>query len=70
MAIGAKIELWSNGKFQYTEHYLTRGYASSVDPIVHFGIGKETVIDSVRITWPASAIPRLLRILKLIRQLK
>jgi hypothetical protein len=64
MAIGAKIELWSNGKFQYTEHYLTRGYASSVDPIVHFGIGKETVIDSVRITWPASGNTTVIKNIK------
>ena len=51
-AIGSKIEIWENGKYQFTEHFLTRGYASSVDPLVHFGIGKNIVIDSIRVTWP------------------
>jgi len=54
MALGAKIELWSDGEFQYMENFLTRGYASSVDPILHFGIGNHSLVDSIRVTWPAS----------------
>ena len=54
MAIGAKVELWAKGKYQYTEHFLTRGYASSVDPIVHFGLGKDIIVDSLKVTWPAT----------------
>ncbi|MFN8255894.1 MAG: CRTAC1 family protein [Bacteroidales bacterium] len=52
MAIGAKIELWCNGNYQYTEHFLSRGYASSMDPVVHFGLGSHSKIDSIKITWP------------------
>jgi hypothetical protein len=54
MAIGSKIELWSNGKYQYDEHYLTRGYASSVDPVIHFGLSDNNNIDSIKVTWPRS----------------
>ena len=54
MALGAKVDLWADGKYQFHEHFLSRGYASSVDPVVHFGLGEETTIDSIRITWPAS----------------
>jgi hypothetical protein len=54
MAIGAKAELWSNGKYQFLENFLTRGYASSVDPVIHFGIAENQKIDSLRISWPAS----------------
>ena len=54
MAIGAKAELWSKGKYQYIEHFLTRGYASSVDPIIHFGLGKDVSVDSIKVIWPAS----------------
>jgi hypothetical protein len=54
MALGAKIELWTNGGIQYAENFLTRGYASSVDPIQHFGLGSITSVDSVRVTWPAT----------------
>jgi enediyne biosynthesis protein E4 len=52
LAIGSKVELWSNGKYQYYEHFLNRGYISSVDPMIHFGIGTNPSIDSLRITWP------------------
>ncbi len=52
-AIGAKVELWSNGSYQYAEKFLSRGYLSSVDPILHFGLGKSTVIDSIKIIWPS-----------------
>ncbi len=52
MAIGAKVELWSNGRFQYKENFLTRGYSSAVDPVMHFGLSKDVSIDSIRVTWP------------------
>jgi enediyne biosynthesis protein E4 len=39
MALGARVELWADGKYQFHQHFLSRGYASSVDPVVHFGIG-------------------------------
>jgi hypothetical protein len=54
MAIGAKAELWSNGKYQFAELFLTRGYASSIEPVLHFGIGADKVVDSVKVTWPGS----------------
>jgi enediyne biosynthesis protein E4 len=64
MAIGAKVELWSNGEYQLDEHFLSRGYASSIDPVIHFGLGKETHIDSVKVTWPASGYISLVKNLK------
>lgn len=54
MAIGARVEIWYDGKYQFHEHYLSRGYLSSVDPRVHFGLGTATRIDSVRIIWPGN----------------
>lgn len=54
LALGAKVELWSGGEFQFAEHFLTRGYASSVDPDIHFGLRSNSIVDSVRITWPAT----------------
>ena len=61
MAIGAKIELWCNGKFQYAENFLTRGYASSVEPVIHFGLAGNDLVDSVRITWPSDRSTTVLR---------
>jgi len=50
--IGTSIRLKYKGKQQFYEHYLTRGFKSSVDPKVHFGLGKISVIDSLEVTWP------------------
>lgn len=56
MAIGAKVELWSNGNYQFYEQFLSRGYISSIDPLIHFGLkstgDKKLIIDSIRVTWP------------------
>ena len=63
LAIGAKVELWSRGKFQYTEKFLSRGYISSVDPIIHFGLGKTETVDSIIVIWPtAKSITKLVNI--------
>ncbi|MBT3384997.1 MAG: VCBS repeat-containing protein [Prolixibacteraceae bacterium] len=54
MALGAKVELWQKGKYQFSEHFLSRGYASSVDPAIHFGLPFDVPVDSIRVIWPAS----------------
>ena len=60
LAIGAKVELWNEGKLQYQEHFLTRGYISSVDPIVHFGLPSSKDVDSIKITWPGEKTQTIL----------
>ena len=57
--IGAKVEIWSNGQYQYYEHFLSRGYLSSVDPTVHFGLGKEDNIDSIKVRWPSGQFSKI-----------
>ena len=64
MAFGAKTEIWCNGRYQFNEHFLSRGYASSVDPVIHFGVGEAEMIDSVKITWPASGKISVIRNIK------
>jgi len=60
-AFGAKVELWSGDSYQYQEHFLSRGYISSVDPGIHFGLASRTLIDSVRVTWPTSGLVTVLK---------
>lgn len=60
-AIGSKVELWSKGNYQYAEKFLSRGYISSVDPVIHFGLGKSSVIDSLKITWPSGEMMTVLK---------
>lgn len=51
--IGSKIAIRLNDDtFQYYEHYLNRGYMSSVQDIAHFGLGKANEVKSLEIIWP------------------
>jgi hypothetical protein len=50
--IGSKISIHYRGQFQFYEHFLTRGYISSLDPIIHFGLDTCSTIDSLSVTWP------------------
>ena len=50
--IGATLRLRYSGQQQFYEHYLNRGYESSVDPVAHFGLGDAAVVDSLEVQWP------------------
>ena len=50
--VGAKVTLYRAGRQQYVEQMPTRGYQSSVSPRLHFGLGTDPLIDSLRIVWP------------------
>ena len=49
--LGATVTIFSNGKQQCLVQMPSQGYLSSVSQILHFGIGKEEKIDSLRIVW-------------------
>ncbi len=51
-SLNQKIWVYANGICQYQELTPYRGFQSSVDNYVHFGLGQNTAIDSVRIQWP------------------
>jgi len=53
-----KIE-YDNGKEQYHEHTIYRGYLSSVEPIVHFGLGNSETVDVLTVIWPDSSIQKV-----------
>ncbi|WP_292889190.1 VCBS repeat-containing protein [Nonlabens sp.] len=50
--IGAKAKIYQKNKVQVSEHFLSRGYLSSVAPGLFFGVGKDTQIDKIEISWP------------------
>lgn len=50
--IGAKAWLFTNGKMQYQQLMLTRGFQSSCDAKLHFGLDSLRYIDSLLIVWP------------------
>jgi enediyne biosynthesis protein E4 len=49
--IGAKVTVYNNGQIQYFENKTVRGYLSSNDPIVHFGLAQAKQIDSLKVRW-------------------
>jgi len=51
MGIGSVVTIWHNGKSQMEELTLTRGYLSSVEPIIYFGVANDQIIDSLKVQW-------------------
>ena len=52
MGIGAKVKITAGEMTQTQELLNTRGYQSSVDLNLNFGIGKSKTIDQVEVVWP------------------
>lgn len=50
--LGTKIELTNQGITQYHEHTTVRGFQSSVAQHIHFGLGANLQVESLRIIWP------------------
>jgi hypothetical protein len=50
--LGSIVFVKTGGVTQKQELTLTRGYQSSVSPVIHFGLGKSQVIDELRVIWP------------------
>ncbi len=50
--IGSRIVIKTGADFQVKEHYLSKGYISSLDDKLHFGLGNHKKIDSLWVSWP------------------
>ena len=50
--IGTKVEAWNKGVVRYKELFPCKGWQASSEPMIHFGFGNETTIDSLKIIWP------------------
>jgi hypothetical protein len=53
--IGARVTLYSDGQEQVDEQFPTRGFLSSTSDVLHFGLGKAKLIDSMLVRWPNSS---------------
>jgi hypothetical protein len=54
--IGAKVTLESAAGIQVRTLALGRGFMSSSEPIVHFGLGDDAVIRRLSVSWPSGAV--------------
>lgn len=52
MAIGARVTLFDKKGIQTGELITARGYLSSSEPVIHFGLGDVDEIDSIIVEWP------------------
>ncbi|MCK5137983.1 MAG: VCBS repeat-containing protein [Bacteroidales bacterium] len=57
--MGAKVMVQAGDKKQYLEQQVSRGYQSSVDFILHFGLGKSELVDLLKVTWPDGQVSEL-----------
>ena len=57
--LGVKVLVRANGLEQFQEMTLTRGFQSSVDPRLHFGLGTADKIEELAVTWPDGKVQTL-----------
>jgi len=55
-AIGSKIWVSTDDTQQMQELFLSRGFQSSVAPVLNFGLGKNKIIREVKVEWPDGKI--------------
>jgi len=60
--IGSKVKVFCKGQEYYLEQFPVRGFQSSVDQVLHFGLGDNTVIDSMIVIWPGDQMQKLLNV--------
>ncbi|MCC6288237.1 MAG: VCBS repeat-containing protein [Chitinophagaceae bacterium] len=60
--IGAEVTVKSGNGFSILQNYNTRGFQSSIEPLLLFGLGKATVIDSLQVSWPDGKVQVLTNI--------
>ena len=61
--MGAKVTVrYGQGKGQYHDHSIYRGYLSTVEDVVHFGLGEHTYVDTLTVEWPDGKTNQLFQV--------
>ncbi len=58
--VGAAVTVYAGGQAFHREQNPTRGWLSSVDQVLHVGLGPISTVDSVVVTWPGNKHQRVL----------
>ena len=61
-AYGSKVCLSINGKKQFIEFTTFRGYKSTVEPYLHFGLGNAQKVDTLTIIWSDNRITQKINV--------
>ncbi|HYG17645.1 MAG TPA: VCBS repeat-containing protein [Ohtaekwangia sp.] len=59
---GAKVNVYAAGKMMTRTLSPQRGFQSSVEPVLHFGLGSIAVLDSVIVQWPRGEREKLVNV--------
>ncbi len=62
LAIGAKVYLINQDQSQLRQLHLTRGYKSSVTPIINFGLNDKDLATQVLVQWPDGKTSKLINV--------
>src|SRR6185369_7656863 len=54
--VGATVRIETRAGVQVRPLMLARGYLSSSEPVVHFGLGDQTTIQRLSVEWPSGQI--------------
>lgn len=58
-AIGAKVSLYANNKVQTKQVFKSRGFLSSIEAKIHFGLDTISKIDSLAVVWPNLKVQKI-----------
>jgi hypothetical protein len=59
LGIGTRVTVFVKGAKIVREQYLVRGFQSSIEPILHFGLDSISQVDSIHVVWPKGGIQRI-----------
>ena len=57
--VGARVKLIAGDLVQYDQRKGGASYQSAPDPRLHFGLGRQTKVDTLEIKWPSGMVTRL-----------
>jgi len=55
LGTGARVTLYAPSGLQMGQQFSTRGFMSSTSAELHFGLGSDTLVDSLTVVWPGMA---------------
>ncbi len=55
-AVGTKIIAATGQRELHAEQQPTRGFESTVDPVIHLGLGKDSLIRELKVIWPDNSL--------------
>lgn len=59
MGVGAKALLFGQGRKMVQENFISRGFQSAKDNRLNFGMGRDSILDSIQVVWPGGAFQTL-----------